>query len=46
VQQLLPIRGEGSNIIVISSIGAHPVVGKPSLENPSILAYAAKPKEH
>lgn len=41
VQQLLPILGEGSNIIVISSIGAHAVVGKPSLENPSILAYAA-----
>jgi 3-oxoacyl-[acyl-carrier protein] reductase len=28
VQQLLPILGEGSNIIVISSIGAHAVVGK------------------
>jgi NAD(P)-dependent dehydrogenase (short-subunit alcohol dehydrogenase family) len=41
VQQLLPILGEGSNIIVISSIGAHAVVGKPSLDNPSILAYAA-----
>ena len=41
MQQLLPILGEGSNIIVISSIGAHAVVGKPSLENPSILAYAA-----
>jgi 3-oxoacyl-[acyl-carrier protein] reductase len=41
VQQLLPILGEGSNIIVISSIGAHAVVGKPALDNPSILAYAA-----
>jgi len=41
VQQLLPILGEGSNIIVISSIGAHAVVGKPALENPSILAYAS-----
>jgi NAD(P)-dependent dehydrogenase (short-subunit alcohol dehydrogenase family) len=41
VQQLLPILGEGSNIIVISSIGAHAVVGKPGLDNPSILAYAA-----
>jgi len=41
VQQLLPILGEGSNIIVISSIGAHAVVGKPSLDNPSILAYAS-----
>ena len=41
VQQLLPILGEGSNIIVISSIGARAVVGKPSLDNPSILAYAS-----
>jgi NAD(P)-dependent dehydrogenase (short-subunit alcohol dehydrogenase family) len=41
VQQLLPILGEGSNIIVISSIGAHAVVGKPGLDNPSVLAYSA-----
>ena len=41
MQQLLPILGEGSNIIVISSIGARAVVGKPGLGNPSILAYAA-----
>jgi len=41
VQQLLPILGEGSNIIVISSIGARAVVGKPGLGNPSLLAYAA-----
>ena len=41
VQQLLPVLGEGSNIIVISSIGAHAVVGKPALDNPSILAYAS-----
>src|SRR5205823_2419936 len=41
VQQLLPILDEGSNIIVISSIGAHAVVGKPGLDNPSILAYAS-----
>ena len=41
VQQLLPVLGEGSNIIVISSIGAHAVAGKPDLENPSILAYAS-----
>jgi 3-oxoacyl-[acyl-carrier protein] reductase len=41
VQQLMPILGEGSNIIVISSIGAHAVVGKPGLDNPSILAYAS-----
>jgi len=41
VQQLLPLLGEGSNIIVISSIGAHAVVGRPGLDNPSILAYAS-----
>lgn len=41
VQQLLPILGEGSNIIVISSIAAHAVVGRPDLDNPSILAYAS-----
>jgi 3-oxoacyl-[acyl-carrier protein] reductase len=41
VQQLVPVLGEGSNIIVISSIGAHSVVGKPSLDSPSILAYAS-----
>src|SRR6266850_640332 len=41
VQQLLPILGEGSNIIVISSIGARAVVGNPGVDNPSILAYAS-----
>ena len=41
VQQLLPLFGEGSNIIVISSLGARAVAGKPGLENPSILAYAS-----
>ena len=41
VQHLLPILGEGSNIIVISSLGAHAVVGRPGLDNPSILAYAS-----
>ena len=41
VQQLLPVLGEGSNIVVISSIGARSVVGKPGLENPSILAYTS-----
>ena len=41
VQQLLPILGEGSNIIVISSLGAHAVVGKPGLDNPSLLAYSS-----
>jgi 3-oxoacyl-[acyl-carrier protein] reductase len=41
VQQLLPVLGEGSNIVVISSIGARAVAGKPDLDNPSILAYAS-----
>ena len=41
VQQLLPTLGDGSNIVVISSIGAHAVVGKPGLDNPSLLAYAS-----
>jgi len=41
VQQLLPILRAGSNIIVISSAVARTVVGKPGLDNPSILAYAA-----
>jgi len=41
VQQLVPVLGDGSNIVVISSLGARMVVGKPGLDNPSILAYAA-----
>jgi 3-oxoacyl-[acyl-carrier protein] reductase len=41
VQHLLPILGEGSSIVAISSLGARAVVGKPGLENPSILAYAS-----
>src|SRR5207237_6438717 len=41
VQQLLPVLGEGSNIVVISSIGSHAVVGNPGVHNPSILAYAS-----
>src|SRR5882724_5737829 len=41
VQQLLPVLGEGSNLIMISSVVARMVVGKPGLENPSILAYAS-----
>src|SRR5271168_1880714 len=41
VQHLLPVLGEGSNIIVISSVGAHAVIGNPGLDNPSILAYAS-----
>ena len=41
VQQLLPVLGEGSSIIAISSVVAHAVVGKPGLETPSVLAYAS-----
>jgi 3-oxoacyl-[acyl-carrier protein] reductase len=41
VQQLLPILRQGSNIIAISSAVARTVVGRPGLDNPSILAYAA-----
>src|SRR5437667_3081530 len=41
VQQLLPLLGEGSNVVVISSVVARAVAGKPALENPSILAYAS-----
>jgi NAD(P)-dependent dehydrogenase (short-subunit alcohol dehydrogenase family) len=41
VQQLLPVLSEGSNIIMITSVVARTVVGKPGLENPSILAYAS-----
>jgi 3-oxoacyl-[acyl-carrier protein] reductase len=41
VQQLLPFLGEGSNIVVISSIGAHAVVGKPGVDNPSLLTYSS-----
>ena len=41
VQQLLPILGDGSNIVLISSAVARTVVGNPGRENPSILAYAS-----
>jgi NAD(P)-dependent dehydrogenase (short-subunit alcohol dehydrogenase family) len=41
VQQLLPVLGEGSSIVVISSLGARSVAGKPGLENPSLLAYSS-----
>ena len=41
VQQLLPVLGEGSSIVVISSATARTVAGKPGLENPSVLAYAS-----
>jgi len=41
IQELLPVLGEGSSVVVISSLGARSVVGKPDLDKPSILAYAA-----
>jgi 3-oxoacyl-[acyl-carrier protein] reductase len=41
VQQLLPVLGDGSSVVVVSSLGARSVVGKPSLNDPSILAYAS-----
>ena len=41
VQQLLPVLVEGSSVVVVSSLGARSVVGKPSLNDPSILAYAS-----
>jgi 3-oxoacyl-[acyl-carrier protein] reductase len=41
VQQLLPVLGEGSSVVMITSAVARTVVGKPGLENPSILAYAS-----
>jgi 3-oxoacyl-[acyl-carrier protein] reductase len=41
VQQLLPVLVEGSSIVAISSLVSRTAVGKPGLENPSILAYAS-----
>lgn len=41
VQQLVPLLGERSSIVVVTSAVARTVVGKPSLENPSLLAYAS-----
>src|ERR1700677_2016619 len=41
VQQMLPLLGEGSSVVVISSLGARSVVGKSGLDHPSILAYAS-----
>jgi NAD(P)-dependent dehydrogenase (short-subunit alcohol dehydrogenase family) len=37
----LPVLGEGSSVVVISSLGARSVVGKAGQETPSILAYAS-----
>jgi 3-oxoacyl-[acyl-carrier protein] reductase len=41
IQELLPVLGDGSSIVVISSLGARSVVGKSGVENPSILVYAS-----
>jgi 3-oxoacyl-[acyl-carrier protein] reductase len=41
VQQLLPVLGEGTSIVVISSLGARSVVGNAGQATPSILAYAS-----
>ena len=41
VQQLLPVLGESSSVVAISSTVARTVVGKPGVDNPSILAYAS-----
>lgn len=41
LQQLAPQLGEGSNVVVVTSLVARSIVGKPGLENPSILAYAS-----
>jgi 3-oxoacyl-[acyl-carrier protein] reductase len=41
IQQVLPILGQGSNIVLISSLAARTVVGTPGLDSRSILAYAS-----
>src|SRR6202167_4867372 len=41
VQQLVPVLGEGSSVVVISSATARTVAGKPGLGNPSVIAYAS-----
>src|ERR1700690_3850204 len=41
VQQLLPVLGDGTSVVLISSLGARSLVGKADLANPSILAYAS-----
>ena len=41
VQQLVPALAPGSSVVVISSLGARNVVGKPDLDKPSLLAYTA-----
>ena len=41
MQQLVPVLGRGSSVVVISSLGARHVVGNPDLDKPSLLAYTA-----
>jgi len=41
VQELVPLLGEGSNVVVVTSVVARMVVSKPVLEGPSLLAYAS-----
>jgi 3-oxoacyl-[acyl-carrier protein] reductase len=41
IQQVLPILGQGSSIVLISSLAARTVVGTPDLDSRSILAYAS-----
>jgi len=41
MQQLLPAFGEGSSIILITSIVAHAVLGRPAGDSASILAYSS-----
>jgi 3-oxoacyl-[acyl-carrier protein] reductase len=41
VQQLVPLLGQGSSIVAVTSAVARMAVGKPGPENPSILAYAS-----
>ena len=41
MQQMIPLLGEGSSVVVTTSVVAREVVGKPGLENASILAYAS-----
>ena len=41
IQQVLPLLGQGSTIVLISSLAARSVVGTPDLDNRSLLAYAS-----
>ena len=46
VQQLLPVLGEGSSIVAISSLGARAVPGKPGSGKPFPSCLQPRPKEH